>query len=102
MGNNRRRGHIFEREVAIAFREIFPAVRRKLEYHIQDCVGVDLVDVGPYKVQCKRSKRPVPIHKIKEIKEVGIHLLVSKVDREEIMLTMYFDDFLEMLREQTK
>lgn len=94
---SRVKGHSFEREVANLLRPIFPEARRKLEYQWQTASGVDLDNTGIYKIQCKRSRSTIPIRKIKEIKEDGVHVLISKKDHEEIMATLYFTDFLKLI-----
>lgn len=97
MTNSRRKGHSFEREVAIKLKSLFPNARRKLEYHISQCTGVDLEETGVFRIQCKRSKTSVPMNKIKEIKDEGIHVLWTKVDRERDMVTLYAEDFLRIV-----
>lgn len=95
----RTRGHSFEREVAIAFRSVFPGAERKLEYQKSQCTGVDLKNTGNLKVQCKRARGPIPMNKIEEINEPGIHILASKQDRKKPMITMYLDDFIAILKD---
>jgi len=94
---SRTKGHSFERDIAKSLRHIFPKARRHLEYQDGEANGVDLSYTGDFRIQCKRSKTSIPIKKIKEIQPDGIHLLVSKRDFEEEMVTMYWDDFLELL-----
>jgi hypothetical protein len=96
---SRTKGHSFEREIANDLKEIFPEARRKLEYSLADCTGVDLQDTGEFKIQCKRLKGSVPMSKIKEIKEAGIHLLVAKSDRDKTMAVLYWEDLLNILGE---
>lgn len=95
----RSRGLNFEREIANKLKEVFPDAKRKLEYQWQAATGVDLENTGKLKIQCKRSKTTIPMRKIKEIKEEGIHLLVSKKDREDIFVTMYFEDFIKIIKD---
>lgn len=97
MANNRRRGHQFERDVAILLRPIFPEACRKLEYQLADCTGVDLKNTGRLRIQCKRARASVPINKIKEIKEAGIPCLISQTDRDPIYITLPLDDFIGIL-----
>ena len=95
--HSRNKGHSFERDVANALKAIFPHVKRKLEYQISEATGVDLENTGNFKFQCKRLKTSVPISKIEEIKEEGIHVLVSKTDQKPAYATMKFEDFVKLL-----
>ena len=95
----RTRGHNYEREIANVFNALYPDAKRKLEYQISDCTGVDISNVGPFKIQCKRGKKYAPLSKIKEIQEEGIHLLVTKGDREKSIACLYLDDFIEILKD---
>lgn len=95
---SRTKGHGYEREIAGKFREIFPEAKRKLEYQLDTCVGVDLEGVGEYLVQCKRYLKYAPIAKIKEIKGTGIHVLVTRGDRERDVACLYLEDFLALVK----
>jgi len=97
--SSRTKGHSFEREVAQLLRDIFPNAKRKLEYQWQEASGVDLENTGNLKIQCKRSKGPIPISKIKEIREAGVKVLVSKTDRDAIYATLEFCDFIKLLKD---
>lgn len=102
----RRKGHQFEREVAIALRPLFPNARRHLEYQDAEANGVDLVNTPPWAIQCKKHKDYSPISAIREIqcaRELGeIPLLVTAGDNLEAMCVMPFDDFLRLLVESRK
>ena len=93
----RTKGHNFEREVARTFRSLFPKSYRVLEYQSNNANGID-VEAGPFNIQCKRSAKSVPMNKINEIKpdENKIPLLVSKVDRQDAMVTIKLDDFMRL------
>lgn len=98
---NRRKGHQFEREVAIALRAIFPEARRQLEYHSADARGVDIANTGKFRFQCKRGRSYAPISAIDEIQcdrfwgETPV--LVTKADDLEPMAILPWDDFLKLL-----
>ena len=95
---SRRKGHQFERDIANEFKKLgFKDAKRKLEYQASDCTGVDISNVGNFKIQCKRGKQYAPLSKIKEIKEDGIHLLITKKDNDAPIVCMYFDDFKKIL-----
>lgn len=99
---SRNKGHSFEREIASLLRPIFPEVRRHLEYQASEARGVDLDATGPFRIQCKRGKRYASISAIEEVQvcpiEGGIPLLVTKGDRTDITVTLYFDDFINLLK----
>lgn len=95
---SRRKGHGYEREIAQKLKDLFPEAKRKLEYQASDCTGVDLSNTGRLKIQAKRHKKYTSISKIKEIEEEGIHLLVTKGDREPDIVCLYLDDFIEILK----
>lgn len=99
MGNNRRRGHQFERDVVNQFKRVFPDAKRKLEYQKDACTGVDIENTGQLKIQCKKAKASVPINKIEEIKEPGTPCLVSKTDRKPAYITLPLWDFLRLLED---
>lgn len=98
---SRRKGHSFERSVAILLRSIFPNARRQLEYHEDDCLGVDIQNTGHYRIQCKKLKKYAPITAITEVqcaRELGeIPVLVTAGDGLEPMAVLPFDDFLKLI-----
>jgi len=96
---SRTKGHQFERDIAIIFRDIgFKDARRQLEYHLADCNGEDIANVGPFRIQCKRNKTYAPLSKIKEIQnKSGIHLLITKADKEPAMVCLKLEDFVKGL-----
>jgi len=98
---SRTKGHSFEREIAKDLREIFPGARRQLEYHEDDCHGVDIANTGKFKIQCKRFKDFAPIRKIFEVecdRELGdVPVLVTKADNEETMVVLPFEDFKRLI-----
>ena len=100
--NVRTKGHAFEREVAKALKPIFPLARRQLEYHENDCLGVDIANTGPYRIQCKRYKAYAPISKIEEVKAdelMGeVPILVTKADRGPVLAVLPFDELLRLIR----
>src|SRR5687768_157221 len=59
---NRSKGHRFEREIVHAFRKTFPDARRNLEFQKEAAMhGVDLINTGRWRVQCKRGKQYVSV-----------------------------------------
>lgn len=98
---SRRKGHQFEREVAILFRKIFPGARRQLEYHTADCNGVDISGTGHYRVQCKRGRKYASFTAIKEVTAdefMGqVPVLVTQGDNERILVALPLEEFLRLI-----
>lgn len=94
---SRNKGHGFEREIARLLRPLFPQCKRKLEYQSQEAQGVDLDGTGQLVIQCKRSRKSIPLAAINEIKVAGIKVLVSKVDHEPIYATLQLSDLIRIL-----
>ncbi len=95
----RTKGHGFERDIAKRLREIFPNASRKLEYQAEACSGVDIAGTGVFKAQCKRYKGYAPISKLEEIREPGIHALITKADHKPTVIALYFDDFMRIVKD---
>lgn len=94
---SRTKGHSFEREVAIAFRRLFPKAARQLEY--QEGMGIDLAHTGKLRIQCKRFKNYAPLSALEEARgPEGIPLLVTKADRKEALVALPLKDFIEILQ----
>jgi hypothetical protein len=97
----RRKGHSFERHVAILFQSIFPGARRQLEYHSDDAKGIDIAGTGVYKVQCKRYRDYAPVAKINEVqcdREFGeVPILVTAGDHKEPMAVLPLEDLLQLI-----
>jgi hypothetical protein len=102
-GRSRRKGHQFERDVAISLRDIFPEARRHLEYQDQEANGVDLIETGHFRFQCKKLKSYAPVSTIDEIESdrmLGeIPVVVTAADDEPWMAVLHFDDLLSLIRE---
>lgn len=99
---SRKKGHQFERDVAIMFRGIFPGARRQLEYHEDDCLGVDIAGTGRWKVQCKKLRDYAPISRIREVqcnRVLGdVPILVTAGDNKEPMAVLPLEDLLYLIR----
>lgn len=97
----RRKGHQFERDVAISLRGVFPEARRHLEYQHQEANGVDLVNTGRFLFQCKKLKAYAPISTINEIqahRALGdIPVVVTAADNSPWMAVLYYDDLIELI-----
>lgn len=102
----RRKGIVFEREVAAALREVFPGAQRHLEFQADQAQGVDLRGTGEFKIQCKKLAKYVSINTIKEVQcdrffgEVPV--LVTAGDNEEPMAVLPFSDLVKLLKSHVK
>ncbi len=89
---SRRKGHNFERETAKLLRQYFPNAKRQLEY--QEGVGFDIAETGDLSIQCKVGKSFKIEKALKEaVRPNKIPLAITKKDREDIVVSMYWKDF---------
>lgn len=99
MGKSERtKGHNFEREIAAAVRPYFPNACRGLQYRD----GADAPDVEntPYHFECKVGKRPnikAAMQQAKEATDGRPCVVVTKQDRQEVLVTINLQLFLEFL-----
>lgn len=102
----RTKGHSFERETAIALRHIFPDVRRHLEYQDAEANGIDLVNTGSFKIQCKKLKQYASVNTIEEVqaeRALGdIPVLVTSADGKPAMAVLDFQDFVKLIESSQK
>jgi hypothetical protein len=101
--SNRTKGHSFERDVVHMFRKIFPEARRNLEFQKEAALaGVDLINTGRWRVQCKRGVDYVPVSRIDEVKicpiEAGCPILLTKADKKPILAVLPFDELLLLIK----
>ena len=97
---SRTKGHSYERDIAKAFREVYPGANRLLEYQSDCANGVDLRGTGALRIQCKRTANWAPITKIEEVKDTtGMPVLVTKGDRKRSVACLYLDDFIKILKD---
>lgn len=104
---NRSKGHRFERDVVHYFKEIFPDARRNLEFQKEAALhGVDLINTGRWRVQCKRGKRYVSVTKIDEINicpiEAGCPILITKADNKDALAVLPLDELLSLIKFKEK
>ena len=100
---SRRKGHSFEREIAIECRGLgYPEARRQLEYHADDAKGVDIQNVGPYKIQCKNTAKYVSLNTIKEVqceRYLGdIPILIAKAAGEDTLAVLHWSDLKRLIK----
>lgn len=97
----RRKGIVFERDVAQMLRSTFPGVRRQLEFQVQDAKGIDLQGCDPFKIQCKRTKKYVPLSTINEVqcdRAFGdVPVLIAAGDDQEPLACLPLPDFLRLV-----
>jgi len=99
--NGRTKGHSFEREVACLLRKLYPTARRGLQYQDGN-VCADVVNT-PFHVECKRGRR-VQIQKAmqqaeRDMKKGDVPVVISKQDRDSILVTMRYEDWIELVRD---
>lgn len=123
--NQRRRGHDWERELAIIFREFYPNCRTSREaYRLYDVAGVDLHNTGDFAVQAKvgvqaktnysttlknmrlKTYELFPNGKERFFKKVIIHKKNCQKGRqreeEDTLVVMSLDTFLSMIRRKKR
>jgi len=89
---SRTKGHNFEREVVNLFKAYFPKAKRNLEY--QEGMGYDIENVGNLSIQCKVGKSFKVEDALQEaVRPKHIPLAVTKRDRKEIVVSLYWKDF---------
>jgi hypothetical protein len=96
------KGLSFERVIANAFRLAgWLGAKRHLEMQAQDCMGFDLDNVDPFRVQIKRWKEYAPISCITEVKSAPgcVPMLITKGDNTPAVAVLYFDDFVRIMGE---
>lgn len=98
---SRRKGHSFERQIAIELRQVFPEARRQLEYHSKDANGVDLQGTGFYRIQCKRGRKWASLNAINEVvadELLGeVPVLITQGDRERILVALPLEEFIRLV-----
>lgn len=103
-GYARRKGHQFERDIAIELRAVWEKARRHLEYQDAVCFGVDIAETENWKFQCKKLKGYASVNTIREVKcdrAAGeIPVLVTAGDNLEAMAVLPFSELLKLLQIQ--
>ncbi len=111
--SSRNKGHSFEREIAVKMRDTYPASCRgdQRKHNVSRAVEAD-VEGTPFHIECKREKKQPNALKALEqadanrraVNDDGVFLAdyrpsvaVTKKDRGPILVTMYFDDWLELV-----
>lgn len=88
-----------EREIVKQLRPIFPDAQRQLEY--QQGFGVDLMNTGSLRIQCKRGRNYAPITKIEEVPKAKdrIPVLVTRADQKQSVACLYLKDLIAILED---
>lgn len=93
---SRTKGHNFEREIVNALKDVFPEAKRNLEY--QEGQGVDIANTGDFSIQCKVGKSFRIEPALQEAYRADkIALAITKKDRSDIIVSLYFEDFKKLL-----
>lgn len=96
----RQKGHSFERFIANLMKAIgYTKAHRQLEFQINNALGIDIAETGRYKIQCKKTKKYVPMSTINEVKTKGddIAVLIAAGDNEPPLVTMFLNDWLYLV-----
>lgn len=106
--HSREKGAVFERKIAEILRSIYPDAKRGIG---QTRAATEVADVAgiPFWVECKHQHRVNIAGAVRQAQAALIErvkleqprlplLVVSRSDRQEILATMLFDDFLDVLR----
>lgn len=97
----RNKGYGFERWVANALKGLYPEARRQLEYHENDCKGIDLANTGPFKIQCKKLRKYARIVMIEEVvcdSVFGdIPVLITAADNKPAMAVLPLTEFIRLV-----
>lgn len=89
---SRTKGHNFERQVVKLLQSYYPKAKRNLEY--QEGMGYDIENTGILSVQCKVGKSFKIENALKEAERPKkIPVAITKRDREEIVVSLYWKDF---------
>lgn len=96
----RTKGHSFERFIARLFQFVgYAQAQRQLEYQVNQAQGIDLANTGRYKIQCKKTKKYVPLSTINEVKykEGDVPVLIAAGDNEPPLAVLKLEDFLALV-----
>tara|TARA_Y100000114_G_C11738666_1_gene317715 strand:+ start:601 stop:945 length:345 start_codon:yes stop_codon:yes gene_type:complete len=101
MGNNRRKGHNYERELRKEFIELGfdKCVTSRFGSKMMDDRGIDLLNTGIIKVQAK-STQNLNSRKVlddMQVEKTDVPVVFHKVLRGKQYCTLYKDDFMEIL-----
>jgi len=102
--NSRTKGHDFERHMAETLREVWPecyTTRFKGSLWLDHC-GVDLINTGPFNVQCKAVEKLSPgYHEILSRMPQGknTNIIIHKRNRKATVVVMRLDDFMKLIKQ---
>lgn len=95
----RTKGHNFERWVARQLRPIFPGAERGFQTRGGTAEETDIQGT-PFAIECKVGAQPnirAAMKQVQTAKPDGKHVVISKRDREEVLVTMKFQDWYDLL-----
>lgn len=106
---NRKKGHDFERICAKEFRELGwkdAITKRKArggDWSESDG-GEDLVNTGPFIVQCKNTKNYVSCNTIETIRKekLGIPIVISNANNKNSVCVLYWRDMMKIISKLPK
>ena len=95
----RTKGHNFERWVARKLRSIFPNAKRGLQTRGGTSESLD-IEGTPFAFELKVGAQPnirAAMKQVQEARPEGTPVVVSKRDREGVLVTMRFEDWLQLV-----
>lgn len=95
----RTKGHNFERWVAKALRPVFPNASRGFQTRGGTVEELD-IEGTPFAIECKVGAQPNIRAAMKQVTEAhpqGTPVVVTKRTREEVLVTMRFDDWFDLV-----
>lgn len=99
--NSKKKGNVFETEMAFRLREVFPNCRtaRFMGRLWLDSLKVDLTETYPYSFQCKATEHTPSYHQIlSEMPQNGnINCILHKRNNKGTVAVMKLDDFLKLI-----
>lgn len=100
---SRLKGANYERELVHRFREAMPGVEVKRGLQSRGGGEVPDIDVAPFWPEAKRMKKPNILAALRQscrdCPPNRIPLAITKADRDESVVTMLLDDFLDLINE---
>lgn len=100
--NAKKKGNVFETEMAFRLREVFPNCRtsRFMGRLWLDSQKVDLAETDPFYFQCKALEHSPGYHQILSEMPQNDHInvILHKKNNQGVVAVMRFEDFMKMMK----